>query len=63
MSLITTVCHTKKEGLHNFLSYQILPFISDDVDMFVDNILVGDSTHLNKQELDEIFVSAFEQSW
>ena len=49
------------EGLYNFLSNQLLPFLLDEVAP-TDNISINGSrpTHQTEKELDDLFLSAFD---
>ena len=57
-----SVSEVDKEGLDNFLGYQLLPFLSDK-GAPADNISINAAghTHLTEKELDDLFSNAFEE--
>ena len=68
---MNSITEVDKEGLSSFLSYQLLPFLSDG-EMPMDNIS-GDTptdnipidaaspSHLTEEELNDLFSNAFEE--
>ena len=68
---MNSVTEVDKEGLSSFLSYQLLPFLSDGEtptdnisgDTPTDNIPIDTAgpSHLTEEELDDLFSNAFEE--